>query len=326
MAIAYVQFEGVGGRVYAPEGPFGAAGNFPLLSFKPGSVVGGDAEGEFVYLLFSPVTSVTLNQGDALVWDQSFIAVQSATGAGAHPFGACVGTLFLGGRVGDPAAITPGNAWSWTFTPGTYGIWVQRAGTSLLNLASINVQTKPINTTAVAGQLNQPSSPLAGSMGIQGVYSTLSTATFTANTTNGSATLTNVSATKGLEIGVSLSGTGIATGAIITDIQGSTITMSLAATATNSAQTMTWARGTFFCTTTNGSPVLTNVTTIKGVYPNQTLTGTGVSGTVLSISGNSAPYTITMSANASASANNISVAATGYYEAFIRWPYVTSQN
>jgi hypothetical protein len=40
-----------------------------------------------MYLMFAPVASVTLNQGDVLVWDNSYTAVQSATGSGAHPSG-----------------------------------------------------------------------------------------------------------------------------------------------------------------------------------------------------------------------------------------------
>jgi hypothetical protein len=103
--------------------------------------------------------------------------------------------------------------------------------------------------------------------------------------------------------------------------------MSLAATAAGSV-TITAANNSAVCTTTNGSAVLTNVTSIAGIYPNQTIAGTGIPGstTILSISGNSAPYSITMSANASATANNIAVTTTGYYETFLDWPYIGVQN
>ena len=329
MTIATVQAGVIGSRSYAPEGPFGTAGNFPWPAFKPGEVNYGDAEGEWVYVLLPVVSAFTLNQGDWLVWDNSYMAVVSQTGSGVHPFGANCGTFFLGGRVAAGQNNTSaGNIWSYTFsTTGIYGIWVQRAGISIGNVATINAQTKPLNTTAVNGQMNAPAAPLAGSMGTTGVFTAPLSFTFTGTTTTGSAILTAASQNKGLVIGQSLSGTGVATGAVIKDIQGSTVTMSLVATATGTV-TITAQNGQFFCTTTNASPNLTNVTSIAGIYPNQTLTGTGIAGatTVLSVLGNSAPYTIVMSANATATANNITVAATVYYEILLRWPYIGSQN
>lgn len=331
MTIAKIQFEGVGARMYLPEGPYGASGQFPFPSFAEGTVVAGDDEAEFVFLKFNVIAALTINQGDVLIWDNGYLAVQSATGSGAHPFGASVGTFFLGGRVGDPAAApNAGNVWSYTFAPGVYGIWVQRAGTSLLNCATTNAQTKPINTTAVAGQVNAPSAALAGSMGLTGISPAPTSWAFTANTVSGSAVLTATAAAKGgLQKGQQLSGTGIATGATILDINGPLITMSLAATATNSAQTITATNSVALATTTNGSPVLTNVTTIAGLYPNQTIAGTGIPGstTIVSIvqigAGN---YSITMSANATATANNIAITGSIYIEALLRWPQVTVQN
>jgi hypothetical protein len=329
MTIAIAQFEAIGARIYNPEGPFGAAGGTPLPSFKVGTVAPGDCGSEFVYVLFAPVASVTLNQGDVLVWDNSFTAVLSATGSGAHVLGANVGTFYLGGRVGDPAAAnSSGNYWSWTFAAGVYGIWVQRSGISLANIASINAQSKPVNTTAVAGRVDQPATALSGSMGIGGMFSAATSLTFTANTTTGSATLAAVSSNKFLVKGQLVTGTGIPTGTVILDIQGSSVTMSKVATATNTGTTVTAANNSSVCTTTNGSAVLTNVVGIAGIYPNQTITGTGIPGstTILSIQGNAAPYQITLSANATATADNIAIATVGYYETILRWPTVGVQN
>lgn len=331
MTIATIQFEGIGTRSYAPEGPFGAAGQTPLPSFKPGQAVGGDSEAEFVYLNFIPLTTVTLNQGDFLVWDNSYTTIQTATGSGAHAFNESIGTFFCGGRIGDPAAAgrDGANTFSYTFAPnGVYGIWAQRCGVSLGSLAAISAQTKPANTTAVPGQLSQPATPLGGSMGIQNVYSAPLTRTFTATTVNGSTTLSAVSASRFLVKGQTLSGTGIATGAVVTDIQGLTVTMSLAATAGGTGVTITAANNSTYVTTTNLSAVLTNVTSIAGIYPNQTIAGTGIPGstTIVSIGGNQAPYTITMSAAATATANNINATTSGYYECFLRWPQVATQN
>lgn len=332
MTIASIQYEGLGAKTYLPEGPFGAAGQTPLPSFKLGTVVGGDAESEFVYLLFSPTASVTVNQGDFFTWDQSYRAVLTpAAAAGSISFGAEVGTFFLGGRIGDPAAagFGQGDYFSYTFpVSGVYGIWVQRAGTSLLNLASVNAQTKLAGTSATVGKLDQPSAALANSMGVTGVYSAPTSGTFTANVTNGSAQLAACSTNKFLVIGQQLSGTGIPNGTVITDIQGATVTMSLPATATNATVTITASNMAFYCTTVNASPILTNVTSIAGLYPNQILSGTGIaaSQTIVSIKGNAAPHTITMSANATASGTGISVTSTGYWEGYLRRPYVNVQN
>lgn len=329
MTIATFQFDTAAARVYYPEGPYGAAGQFPLPGFKPGTVTAGDSEAEFVFLTLNVTAALTLNQGDVLVWDNSYVAVQSATGSGAHAFSSSVGTFFLGGRVADPAAFpNPGNYWSYTFsTPGIYGIWVQRAGVSLMNLATVNAQTKPINTTAVAGQVNAPTAPLASSMGITGVNAALTSWTCTATTTTGSAILTAVSTNKGMVIGQTLSGTGVPNGTYIKDLQGSTITMSQVATA-NGTVTVTAANGSTWVTTTNLSTVLTNVTSIAGIYPNATIAGTGIPGstTILSIGGLPGNYTITMSAAATATANNINATTTIYVEAMLRWPQITVQN
>jgi hypothetical protein len=330
MTIAIAQFEAVGARTYAPEGPFGAAGQTPLPSFKPGTVSGGDAEAEFVYLLFPVYTSRTVNQGDFIAWDNSYSAnvlsdVFATTG---YPLGTDVGTFYLGGRSGDTAAWpNAGNLWSYTFpTPGIYGIWVQRSGTSIGNWGTITTQaTQPVSTSTV-GQV--ASATGAGSFqNVTGVWSATQTRTFTGTTAIGSAVITGITAlTKGsgIEIGLTLSGTGVPNGAVITDIQGSTVTMNVVATAAGSV-TITATKGTAWITTVNGSPIVTSPT-INGLYPNALLTAVGVAGgaaTIVSISGNSAPYQITLSGNSTASAT-VTSAATKYVETFLRWPYLSS--
>lgn len=327
MTISIAQFEGLAARVYTPEGPYGAAGQTPLPSYAPGDVVAGKAEAEFTFVLFPVTAAVTLNQGDLLVWDNSYTASQSSFvfATAGYPLGTDVGTFFLGGRVGDPAAApAAGNQWSYTFGVGVYGIWVQRAGTSLAKTGTITTQATQAVTTSTVSQVAYA----AGAthfQNINGIYSCFTSFTFTGTTTTGSTVLTAVSNCVGLVKGQTLSGTGVATGAVITDIQGSTVTMSLAATA-NGSVTITAANNSTFVTTTNGSPVLTNVTSIAGIYPNQTIAGTGIPGstTIVSITGNAAPYTITMSANATATANNINATTTGYIETFLRWPFLSS--
>lgn len=330
MTIAKKPSGAIGPRTYLPEGPFGTAGNMPLPSFADGELITAELGAELEYVRLAVMTPFTLNQGDVVVWDNSGLAVQSQTGAGVHPFGASVGTAFFGGRVADLAGIpAAGNVWGYTFpVAGVYGMFVQRSGKSLLNCATVNAQTKPINTTAVLGQVNAPAAALAGSMGIGGMFACPTTWTFVANTTTGSAVLTSITGNtlKGVVKGQTLSGTGIPNGSVVLDIGPGTVTMSLVATATNAAQTITASNISTFVTTTNGSPVLTNVTSIAGIYPNATLTGTGIVGTVVSITGNAAPYTINMSANSSATANNINAVPSVYIEGFLEWPFVSAQN
>lgn len=322
----------IGQRAWAPEGPFGTAGNFPMPSFAPGEVAEGELGAEYEYVLLPVTAAITLNQGDCIVYDNSGYGVQSLTGAGAHPFGASVGFVFYGGRVAEETIPVAGNIWSYTYQPGIYGIWVQRAGKGLVNCLTINAQTKPLNTTAVAGQLNAPTTPLAGSMGMSPVFTCPLTWTFTGTVTSGSSVITAVAWTKtpGITKGQTITGTGIPAGSYVVDFVGSTVTFSnltgTNATATNTGVTVTVANNLTTLTTTNLSPVLTNVTSIAGLYPNQTLTGTGIVGTIVSITGNSAPYTITMSGNSTATANNITAVPSVYVEAFIYWPAISSQN
>ena len=326
MSIASRQWDLIGAHIYAPEGPYGLVGT-PNLSgptFNFGDVVDGNNESEFVFLKFSPVGVVTYNQGDVFVWDSSMIAVPSKFGAAYHSMGSHVGTIFFGGRVGDPATVKgQGTSWSYTFQPGTYGIWVQRAGASVVNFTTITSQATAAITTATLGSLSAVA-PGAGSESVQGIYSALLSFTFTATDTSGSAQLTAVSDTNKLELGMTLSGTGIPNGAYITDIQGATVYMNALATSTNAGTTVTAKKGTFWGTTVNGSPLITSPN-LPGIFPNATLTGTGVAGTVVSITGTAGNYTVTLSANCTA-AGTVSIAATQYVEGFLSWPFISAQN
>ena len=64
------------------------------------------------------------------------------------------------------------------------------------------------------------------------------------------------------------------------------------------------------------------------MYPNMTITGTGIpaSTTIVSINGVTGSYTITMSANATATANAINVVGSGYVEGYFVWPYIDKTN
>ena len=252
MTIAYFPTIGTGERVYSPVGPIDTT-NGPFGSFRPGEVVFGDGGAKFMYCTFVATAAQVLKQGDLLCIDNSFVALK-ATSTNAI-IGMKVGTFFCGGRFGDPAAAS----FSSTFgAAGTYGMWVQVDGVSLLNCASTATAAKAVTTTATAGQADAPTGGQAtGTKLLVGVYLPATSYTFTASAANASLTLTSLSTT-------------------------------------------------------------------TGIYPNQTLSGTGVasSQTISSINGNPGNYSITLSAVTSATASTATMTATGYIEAYLNNAYV----
>jgi hypothetical protein len=140
----YMNDQVIGPHEYSPEGPFGTVGNFPIPSTKPGQVVIGDSEGAFTFVTLAVPAAVTYNQGDFFCWDNSYNAgpVGEIIAASEYFPGTSVGTLFLGGQVPMLASTIPGsipgNIWSFTFQPGVYGVWIQRYGTSLMNLGALS--------------------------------------------------------------------------------------------------------------------------------------------------------------------------------------------
>lgn len=256
MTIAYFPIQGLGERVYAPIGPIDTTYG-PFASFRPGETVLGDGGARFTYCTFVATASQVLKQGDLMVIDNNFVALKATTTNAI--IGMKVGTFFCGGRFGDPASA------SFTSTfggAGTYGLWIQTDGVSLLNCASTAVLSKTVTTTATAGQADAPTGgPATGSKTLVGVYLPATNYTFTASAANNSLTLTSLSTT-------------------------------------------------------------------TGIYPNQTLSGTGVasSQTISSINGNPGNYTITLSAVTSATATAATMTATGYLEAYLNNAYVGVTN
>ena len=339
MTIATFQFEDIGSHIYGPDGPFGSGGGLPQAPFKPGDTISGDQGAEFIYLLLDVVAAMTLNQGDLVCWDNTMVA--SRTGeisvAGEYDIGLNVGTIFLGGRVADAATLpAAGNQWSVTLAVGQYGIWVQRAGASLANINATTTLAIPTTIGGTKGRMTFLAVPTKSNAIAPGSIGFMPTSkTFTADALAGSTTLLNANVGKFIQKGMMLTGTGIpgtttSPATVVLDINGPTITMSAAATATNVGATITALANSTSGTTLSGSPVLTAVQSIVGFYPNQTIAGTGIpaSTTILSISGGGlAGYSITMSANATASASNISFTTTAmpnYGEVMLNWPYFTA--
>jgi hypothetical protein len=327
MTIARLQYEGIGARVFMPAGPY-ILGQFPLPDPAFGTVVDGDAGAEFIFLKYAPVASTTLNQGDVVVWDAKMMAVPAKLGSAYHPWGANVGVVYFGGSRGDTTSNQAGNIWTYTFAAGTYGIWVQRAGACVAHYAVVTAQADATYTTAGAGAVSALSAGATSSETIQGMYSGLTTGTFTASAVSGASTMTSVSDTNNLEIGLTLSGTSVTGGTYITDIQGSTIYLSQAVTGTISTGTITWKSGTTFPTVAAASGATSiTVGNIPGIFPGATLTGTNVSSVISSISGKPGAYVINLAtATTGAVAVTVSLAATIYVEAFLSWPFITAQN
>ena len=127
--------------------------------------------------------------------------------------------------------------------------------------------------------------------------------TFTGNTTASGTSLTNVSSTTGLVAGQYINGTGITSGTTISSIYGNTITLSQAATITQTG-------ASFYASENNGSTVtITNVSSVSGLNVGQYVSGTGVSSGafIALINGN----VITLSQPISTFGTGVSFSSTG---------------
>jgi len=342
MAIAYFQFGDIGGKLPL-EGPLSAIPTGQFLT-KPGTVIEGDQGAEFVFCTFNAVSGMTVNQGDVFCWNHNYIADRAGAiqVTGAYDVGVQVGTLFLGGRTGDSTSYSGSyGTWQQILKVGTYGIWCQRCGSSLAN---INAYTSPLlpttmGDTAVAGRMTFLAAGTHSNSIAPGTIAMMPKApgtahTFTADTLTGSPTLLNLNDGSWLKVGMRVTGTGIPTtttspATVITAIDGATVTLSAAATATNAAQTITVLIGSTSGNVLSGSPIISNVISIEGFYPNQTIAGTNIpaSTTILTITGSNGNYSILMSANATGTLVNCSLTVTtapNYNEVLLSWPYFTT--
>ena len=336
----YINDQVIGPKDYAPEGPFGTAGNFPLPSTKPGQVVMGDSEGAFIFVTLAIPAAVTYNQGDFFCWDNSYNAgpVGEIIASAEYFPGTAVGTIFFGGGVANPAAApAAGNIWSYTFSPGVYGVWMQRYGTCLMNLGVLSLGsslTFPA-TTATKARITMQATAAAttfSSAPVGTICNCPLSRTFTGNTVTGSAVITGINTAKFLVKGMQLTGTGFPAvsttqkGTFILDIQGSSVTVSTLATATNTGTTFTALNSQTTGTVLINSKQITGCPAVPGLYPNQVITGTGVvSLTIQSITGVPGNFTInlTTAATAGVAPNIVQItlaAAPNYYEGFLREP------
>lgn len=343
MTIATKAFSAIGPKVFTPQGPIGSSG-FAFPQFDYGEVVMGDKEAEYVQIELIVEAACTLNQGDFLVWDASFAAGQALAGVSSHIPGSGVGTLFLGGRIGDTAsAPAAGNVWSFTFAPGVYSVWAQRFGVSAGSWGTITAQGDTAFTTATASRLGALASAGTNGATIPNVFSMPTSITFTATTTLGSNILTACASAAGLLVkgvrkGQAVSTTNLPAGCVIQSVDGNTITLRNTlntagpnATATGTSQTITVNLTSMWATFSNvaGSANVMKVDGVYGMIPNMTLSGTGVGSSSLlqSIVGNPGNLTANVSvANTAVEATPVLVTGTGYVETMLRLPYVSVQS
>ncbi len=125
------------------------------------------------------------------------------------------------------------------------------------------------------------------------------TATPTGNTTSTSTTISSLSSATGLVAGMLVSGTGIQAGTTIVSVNAGALTMviSLAATATNTATPLTCSNAT----------IVTNISSMTGIYAGQSFTGPGIPSGTTVISVNALASSIIISQAATATASGVTL-------------------
>lgn len=190
---------------YGPVPAAGQTGQGILLPpFKVGMVVTGDLGTEFVLCKLVLAAATDLIPGQAYQWDKDYTATLLTT----------AGSV-LNQEVGFAQIYAS------QLAIGTYYIWLGRAGHMPVNTIAGTVANGYGETSATAGALKFPAAPTAGSKSVSPTSAYVASAgfTFTANVTNGSPTLTNVSSLTDLALGALISGTGIPANANIQAIR-----------------------------------------------------------------------------------------------------------
>lgn len=197
-------------------GPANAAGvsnqGLPTPQWRVGMVLSGDYGAEFVFCKLVLAGTTDLLPGDCYFLDGNYaMTLLSATNASN-----IIGAQVVVGQVFAPATVA-----------GTYFVWAQRSGSSIVRAVAASIANGAGETNAAtAGALKFPAAATAGQKSVnpaQGIVAS-SGLTFTATTTNGSPYLTNVvSASSGggatdLVPGMTITGTGLPANACIAAI------------------------------------------------------------------------------------------------------------
>lgn len=192
MAYSIRQFTEEGANPFVVEGPVTLGQGVFAPSYDLGTVVSGDNEAEYVYCRLVLGSSTTLRDGQLYTYDKDFTCSLVTTSN--SPRGQSCGV----GRFDQSTALPAG----------TYFIWLQRAGHCPIRYTGSN--NAIAETTATGGLVNFTNTPTTTTKQIVGLYLLNGGNTFTANTTNGSNILTNISSFNDVCLGATLTGTGVA--------------------------------------------------------------------------------------------------------------------
>ena len=190
---------------YGPIPAAGTTGSGILLPpFRVGMVITGDYGSEFVLGKLVLASATDLLPGQAYQLDKDYVLTLLTTA-----------NSVLNEEVVIAQVLAP------QLAAGTYYVWGQRAGRTVVLAAASSVATGSGETTATAGTLKFPASATASTKSVTPAtaYQASSGITFTATTTNGSPTLTNVSSINDLQLGAVITGTGLPSNAFVLAIR-----------------------------------------------------------------------------------------------------------
>lgn len=228
MAYANKTWSELGASPTVLIGPVPTSGNtgggVPLPQFSPGTVVEGNAKARWVLATLVLGSTTSLTNGQAYVIDRNFVATLVSTAN--SPRGSSVGI----GSVSQASVVA-----------GTYYIWLQIFGNA--PVAFTGSAAAIGETTATAGLLNFNNTPTATTKAVGGITLYVASQTFTADTVNGSAVISNVSSFNDVAVGATVAGTGIPGATTIVSLSTvngvNQIVLSANATATGTTITIT---------------------------------------------------------------------------------------
>lgn len=229
-----------------PTPPASVTGaGIPFPPARLGTCTNGSEGTEFVLCKAVLAANTDLLPGEFWTFDRNYLAVKLTTALGVLNQEVAVGVVFAN-----------------NLAAGTYYVWLARAGHLPVRAAAASVATGYGETTTTAGVAKFPATATVGALSINpsSVYVASAGVTFTANTTSGSPTLTNVSSIADLALGQAIAGTGIPANANICAIRatGGSFQIDIGTTTANTLTTLQNA-------TANGSAItVTGTLTLPG--------------------------------------------------------------
>lgn len=191
--------------IYGPVPAAGTTGTgVALPPMRLGTVLNGTDGSEFILAKLVLAAATDLLPGEFYTFDRDFLAVKLTTALSVLNQEAGVAQVFANQQAA-----------------GTYYIWLGRAGHLPVRAAAASVAGGLAESTTTAGVAKFPATATVTAYSISPTTVYVATAgfTFTATTTNGSPTLTNVSSIKDIALGATLAGTGLPANAIVAAIR-----------------------------------------------------------------------------------------------------------